>query len=780
MSTPKPIPFDELPLWMRPRQRVIDWGLFLVLTFGLITAWPLVARAGLPRENQAIVYAYRSYEVAQIVQSGVLFSRWSPDFVYAYGSPLFNFLAPLPHYLPGYHQALTDVTAITSVKLFMVLSILAGGAGMYAFSRRRWGTLAGITAALLYITSPPLLYTLPYITGDLGLLMALGLLPWALWALDQVQIATQGRWTALAVGVLAAYALTDMRIVVVSIPVVLWTIYSSTIASPTRRRYALAALVTVVLLTSFFWLPALMERDSIRWVSVRLDPLAGSITLTEAFSPLVGYEPNVLNPLPPRGIGFIAWIMGLVGILITATARRRYSSEVVGFALIGLFALVAATPLTANLFPDPHGFLPLLPYHVLMMALVCFCLLGAQIGGWLEMLRRTTLHWRIAGLIGVCALTLLAALPGVVPPTWANTGTFVDTVDMLQDELPGYHMATLREGILLPSSVRELPGPSPSLIPDIEAHTFRRALRQGLSAETRLDPLEQGTTQSIYTLVSERAGRADFYMFNWLGWTADLDGSPLEVETSTQGLLRVSLPVAREGGNVTIKLGGTPARDAGWALTFVGVAMLFLLMRWQRRLRRRTLARIIVPSPQRADLITLIGIIVGWGVLTAVMQANPSLISTNQTERDILPLRRFWQGGIDLLGFRLTTAQVQPGGTIPVTVYWQASRPIVATYQSEIFLSDSTGERLIVDAHRNVGYVPTLHWDVAHIVRDDFTLHIPEGFPAGDYLLRVRLTVCNIPQMQPCFDDAPDLVATDEQGRSEIGSVPIPVLIRVR
>jgi hypothetical protein len=414
-----------------------------------------------------------------------------------------------------------------------------------------------------------------------------------------------------------------------------------------------------------------------------------------------------------------------------------------------------------------------------MMALVCFCLLGAQIGGWLETLNQTSLHWRIAGLIGVCTLTLLAALPGAVPPTWANNGTQVDTIDMLEAELPGYHTATLREGILLPSTVRDMPQPSPSLLTDLQEQTFRRALRQGLSAETRIDPLEQGITQSIYTLVSERAGRADFYMFNWLGWTADLDGTPLEVSTSTQGLLRVSLPVVREGGNVTIKLGGTRARDAGWALTIAGVVLLILLTRWQRRLRRRTLARITVPSPQRADLITLIAIIIGWGALITTLQANPALISTNQTETEILPLRRFWQGGIDLLGFRLTSAQTIPGGTIPVTLYWQASRPILATYQSEVYLSDSTGQRLILDAHRHAGNIPTLHWDVDRIVRDDFTLQIPVGYPVGDYLLWIRLTVCNIPQMLPC-PDAQDLTATDEQGQSEIGAVPIPILIRIR
>lgn len=84
--------------------------------FSFITAVPLIGRAGLPRDNQALrMYAYRSHEVATVVQAGVLYSRWAPDFVFAYGSPLFNFLAPLPYYLPGYHQAITKSPPIASV-----------------------------------------------------------------------------------------------------------------------------------------------------------------------------------------------------------------------------------------------------------------------------------------------------------------------------------------------------------------------------------------------------------------------------------------------------------------------------------------------------------------------------------------------------------------------------------------------------------------------------------------------------------------------------------------
>src|SRR5216683_752529 len=108
MSHATVVTLDDLPMWMRPRRFAPDWGLLIVLGFSLILIAPLVLRPGLPQDTDAELNEYRSLEVARLVQSGTLYSRWAPDFNEEYGSPLFNYLAPLPHYLAGYHQAITE------------------------------------------------------------------------------------------------------------------------------------------------------------------------------------------------------------------------------------------------------------------------------------------------------------------------------------------------------------------------------------------------------------------------------------------------------------------------------------------------------------------------------------------------------------------------------------------------------------------------------------------------------------------------------------------------
>jgi hypothetical protein len=304
--TTNPLQPDDLPLWMRPRRRVIDWGLLLILGFSVLIAGALITGHTVLRRNDTELAAFRSLEVARLVRSGLLFSRWAPDLNTMFGSPLFNYLAPLPHYLPGYHQALTEVSPAASVNLFLALSIIAAGTGMYLFARQRWGAPAGMVAALVYVFSPPVALTLPYYTGDLAPLMALGLLPWALWSIDWLWVAPRSLSLVLAAALTSAFVLADARIACLGGPVIgvaLASLRSLPGSSPGRGsvRPVLIAIFATLMLTTFFWMPALAERDQINWIAGTPDVRAGPITLTESLGGLPRPDAQILNPPVYRG-----------------------------------------------------------------------------------------------------------------------------------------------------------------------------------------------------------------------------------------------------------------------------------------------------------------------------------------------------------------------------------------------------------------------------------------------------------------------------------------------
>jgi hypothetical protein len=318
----------------------------------------------------------------------------------------------------------------------------------------------------------------------------------------------------------------------------------------------------------------------------------------------------------------------------------------------------------------------------------------------------------------------------------------------------------------------------------LQESTFTRILPAGLSAETRLSPVEQGGTSGTYSFVSRQPVRIEMYLLNWAGWTVSLEGRVLPTETTEKGLLRVQLPVdhlptAELGrtGTVSLYLADTPVRRLGTLLFLAGLVSLFGVARWQRL--RLQLDDVEPPSPlRRPELLTVVLILIAWGALTAWVHTDPSAITTANTRADIFPLRYLWQGGIDLLGFGMTTADARPGGTLPLTLYWQAARPVLSTYQSEVTLLNEAGEVVLTAAHRHPGSVPTLRWPLRRIVRDPFTLTLPSLLPPGEYTLTARLGACNLPRLAPC-EALQDLEYSDEQGRVERGAVTIPVTVRV-
>jgi len=554
--------YELLPAWMRPRRHAVDWGLLIVLAFALLIILPFVIYGGLPAGTNADLYALRAQQVDLLVKSGTLFSRWSPDFNYGLGSPLFNYLPPLSYYLPGYHQAITETGPVESIRVFLALSVIAAGSGMYLFARQRWNVRAGMIAALVYLFSQPIAQTLPFAMGDLGLLMALGLLPWALWAVDSLQRAP-GRTTLLiAVVLLAAFLLTDMRIAWLSIALFLAIVIAPPNPMQARRyRPLLDVGIVVLLITAFFWLPALTERDQIRWIPTAVQSSTGAA-----------------NPITAMGIG--VWLLMQVGIAALVIYARwsgtRLRADAVLLLVIGLLFVALALPGLAWLWPAPIVFQAAQPDHGLLIAMFCLAAISGQAACLLDLLRP---RWQIAGLIALCLFTPLIALPALLPPAWKPVPIPADLLSRLQVELSGSHTGSFRDGILLPVDAPGLPQPPQKLAENLERGLFDWVSRRAYSSDSQLNAVEHGPLGHRYLLDMAAPSEVDFYILNYPGWIASLNGLPQSIQSSPQGLVTITLP--RTSGELVITMQGTPIRYASWIITFLGVVMAFIL--WRRQ-----------------------------------------------------------------------------------------------------------------------------------------------------------------------------------------------------
>jgi hypothetical protein len=767
---------DDLPLWMRPRRRIIDWGLLLSLAFGLLIALPLITGHTALRKNDSELAVFRSLEVARLVRSGLLFSRWAPDLNMMYGSPLFNYLAPLPHYMPGYHQALTEVNPVTSVNLFLALSIMAAGTGMYLFARQRWGAPAGMVAALIYVFSPPIALTLPYFDGDLPLLMALGFLPWALWSIDWLWRAPRSLSLALAAALTSALALSDARIACLGVPVIgvgLASLRSLPGSLPGRKaaRPVLIAIPATLMLTAFFWLPALAERDQINWIAGTPDSRAGPIPLMESLGGLPRPAARILNFPVYRGIGIGTWLMALAGTVGIAWRARRKTLPVDAllFLIAGLILLAISTPAFYGLWPSPTNFQAPLPYHALLVSVFCLAAAGAQSACLLDFMAK---RWRPVALAALSLVAPLAAVNTLYLPSSRSQPDDLDFMASLQSELSGYHVGTFRDGLLLPESAPQLPTPPPNLVSDLQSGNYGRINRRAYSAESVINLIEHAAQSDRYVFDMTQPSEIEFLTLFYPGWLYSINGQRREIQPSSQGLIKVSIPPTT--GELTIWMEGTPIRYLGWAITLAGAGLL-LLTAW--RLRRSADARAaptsLLSRGEVSGLALALILVAGLALWTSQRASG----ATPPTERiPPTPFVRTFSGGIRLLGYDLPSGEAEPGGQVRLSLFWQVTDTVADNRQSQVQIVDADGGQAAGSAHRHPGGIPTSRWLPTDIVRDDFVLALPRDLKPGSYRLEVRIDACDVQSLVAC-DNAKK---TGTPGPDDPRAVIIPPRIVVR
>jgi hypothetical protein len=94
--------------------------------------------------------------------------------------------------------------------------------------------------------------------------------------------------------------------------------------------------------------------------------------------------------------------------------------------------------------------------------------------------------------------------------------------------------------------------------------------------------------------------------------------------------------------------------------------------------------------------------------------------------------------GMRLLGYGLPESVVQPGGTLPVALYWQAVRSLAEDYDVYVHLVGEDGQRVAEhDGPAVNGHFATGAWPVGETIADVHELSISPDVPAGQYHLEV-------------------------------------------
>jgi hypothetical protein len=95
---------------------------------------------------------------------------------------------------------------------------------------------------------------------------------------------------------------------------------------------------------------------------------------------------------------------------------------------------------------------------------------------------------------------------------------------------------------------------------------------------------------------------------------------------------------------------------------------------------------------------------------------------------------------VALVGYDHVPLTLLPGGTLQVSLTWEALRPLDTVYHSYIHLLDTDGER-VAQSDRQPGGVhyPTTLWQPGERLRDEHLLQIPADTPQGAYRIVVGM-----------------------------------------
>jgi hypothetical protein len=341
----------------------------------LALSWFAVAPFTLPGyfwgANDARHHVYFLFEYNRLVEDGIWWPRWSPDFAFGFGYPFFNIYAPLSHFLAEVLLHFLNFSYTAAVESIFALSVLGSAAAMYFFVRAWGGRQAALLAALVYVYLPYHLLNL-YVRANLAESMAFVWMPFCLWTVRQLLVRPHYGWL---VGLALSYAglmFTSNLIVVLFSPFL--GLYALVLAfvygMPEGGRKAgfgrwfggllrrgspgLVALLAGLGLSAIFWLPMVLEYRYVRvdqWFDGRYDFSGHFIEWYQLFSPAWGFGVSMAGPDDPIGfqVGLAALLLAVAGVIVVWPTAGQFRWEIgvlVACVLISLFwSLTWATPL---------------------------------------------------------------------------------------------------------------------------------------------------------------------------------------------------------------------------------------------------------------------------------------------------------------------------------------------------------------------------------------------------------------------------------------------------
>lgn len=522
-------------------------GLTAVILLSLFTLRPIFYEGFFSMHDDTQVG--RVVAMGKAIRNGQFPVRWVSDLGFGYGYPIFNFYGPLPYYAGGAVYAL-GASGLTATKVMMGIGIIAAGLGMFLLTKPVFGMTGALLSSVLYLYAPYHAVQI-YVRGAVGEFWAYAFVPLILLGLLKKNPLLMG---------LGIFAVVTSHTIMGYVSVLALTA-SLLLGTGAPRKATGFGLVYGLLLSAFFWLPAVFEK-SYTSIDSQIGPTAAYwdhyVCLGQLWNSLWGFAGTAVGCIDGMSfrLGKPHIILALAGIVLylrTRITKTQTLPSLVPWAFyLGIISLYLMLEVSFPVWKViPNAAYMQYPWRLLLFSALSLSILGGSIPKYFKNtgLRIAIMVVFVLGLIAVYAKLFM-------PQTFisANAQSY-ETEEELRFRVSQVSHEYLPEDLIRPKNSTEI---------------IRDTIEQ--RPEYSLKTLRETETYGMYRFVSDDEQVVTIHKAYFPGWTYIINSQTV-TPVITSGLPQVIIPEGES--TLEIRFRNTWVRIVGNVLSMASWTFLF-------------------------------------------------------------------------------------------------------------------------------------------------------------------------------------------------------------
>lgn len=541
----------------------------------------------------------RIIEMTNALKDGHFPVIWSSNLGYGYGMPLFEFYAPLPYYV-GALFYMIGFSLVNSVKLIMLVTSIVTAIAAYLLGKKLFGTTGGwLTSAA--ITLAPYRAVNLFVRGAISEAWGIMFLPFILLGIIKVIKNEKNGWVLLT-GSILALLLSHNLTALVFLPLSIifgagYLILEASSNKKVKEKFFLIVLqlaglyALAVLLSSFYTIPALLEKDFTRLEATILSDYFDYKLHFVGFKQFIqenwGYGGSTYGPMD--GISFyLGWgqILGLI-LSVYLLFKENFvnflnklsssfnKNTIIYFLLMALFgvSILMATNKTVFIWEliPALSFLQF-PWRYLSSTII---FLGLIVGSLTLLFPAKPYKYGYSAILLFLMIVLNASFFRPENFTSDLGEYYYSDVNKLRTQmsktLPDYIPAQIEQKEIEPVA----------LDGQVLYCQVLENCEKDANGQDSFKILENKVQKKLVKINFTTSQAVTFSIANFPGWTANIDEKKVEILESEQGFIKVDVP---EGEHlVALSLKNTNVRNMSNLLSIFGLVIFLGMFFWYHK-----------------------------------------------------------------------------------------------------------------------------------------------------------------------------------------------------